>query len=79
MEWTYTTKQDDTWDVLALDIYGTEMLAGHLQAANPEYLHLLFFPAGIELVVPDTPKQATAVPGAPWKRGEYLSSRVGTS
>lgn len=73
MEWEHKTKQKDTWDVLALDIYGTEMLAWWLQQANPEYLHLLYFPAGVILTVPETPPQASNLPKAPWKRGELVS------
>lgn len=73
MEWEHKTKQKDTWDVLALDIYGTEMLAWWLQQANPRHLHLLFFPAGVVLTVMETPPNATAQPKAPWLRGELVS------
>lgn len=67
MKWRYTTQQGDTWDVLALDIYGSEKLAYVLQAANPQYLHLLYFPAGLILIVPETPVAATNQPKAPWE------------
>ena len=66
MQWTYETVQGDTWDVLALDIYGSETLAHVLQAANPDYLHLLFFPAGLVLTIPDTPVTASRLPSPPW-------------
>lgn len=66
--WTYTTRQGDTWDAIALDAYGTEMLAGYLQQANPGYANLVYFPAGIVLNIPSTPTEAMAGPSAPWKR-----------
>lgn len=66
--WTYTTKQGDTWDAIARDIYGTEMLSGFLQQANSGYLNLVHFPSGIVLVIPAPPEKATAGQVAPWKR-----------
>jgi phage tail protein X len=66
MQWEYTTMQGDTWDVLARDIYGSEKLAYVIQQANPEYLPLIFFPAGLVLTIPQTPPLATAQPRAPW-------------
>ncbi len=71
--WKYTTRQGDTWDAIALDTYGTEMLAGYLQQANPGYLNLVFFPAGIVLTIPSTPAEATAGLAAPWKRAAASS------
>jgi len=68
MEWRYTTRQGDTWDTLALDIYGSEKLAWLLQQANSEMMDLLFFPAGLTLIVPETPPRATAQPAPPWAR-----------
>lgn len=73
MRWEYTTQQGDTWDVLALDIYGTETLAWLLQEANPLYLGVLFFPAGVVLTIPPPPATATAMPAPPWERGVPLS------
>ena len=64
--WDYITQQGDTWDALARDIYGSEMLAYVIQGANPDYLHLIFFPAGLVLTIPQTPSLATAQPRAPW-------------
>ncbi|WP_434171202.1 hypothetical protein AHYW_002614 [Providencia manganoxydans] len=66
MQWTYQTIQGDTWDVLALDIYGSETLAYLLQEANPDYLHLLFFPAGLTLTVPATPAGKSNLPMPLW-------------
>ncbi|MDQ7104213.1 tail protein X [Serratia sp. MF2] len=66
MQWEYITEQGDTWDVLALDIYGSEKLAHILQSANPDYLNLIFFPAGITLTVPETPALESNLPTPPW-------------
>lgn len=67
MEWTTTTIQGDTWDALALDLYGTEMLAWWLQQANPKHLGTIIFPAGVVLRVPDTPAGAAAQPRRRWE------------
>lgn len=66
MEWTCVTSQGDTWDILALDIYGSEKLAYVLINANPDWLECLFFPAGVTLTIPDTPQTASALPVPPW-------------
>lgn len=66
MQWTYITAQGDTWDVLALDIYGSEKLAHILMDANPDYLKYIYFPAGITLTIPDTPETASVLPVPPW-------------
>lgn len=68
MEWEYITQQGDTWDVLARDIYGSEKLAGLIQAANPDYLSVLFFPSGIVLTLPQLPERASNTLDPPWKR-----------
>jgi phage tail protein X len=72
--WTYITQQGDTWDTIALDVYGTEMLAGYLQQANPGYTNLVYFPAGITLRIPATPAEATAGLASPWKRAAASSA-----
>lgn len=66
MKWLYTTVQGDTWDILAHDIYGSEKLMNILIAANPTYANTLVFKAGIQLVIPETPKVKTNAMRAPW-------------
>jgi phage tail protein X len=68
MQWLYTTRSGDTWDILAMDFYGDEHLAGFLQQANPTLLDYLFFPSGLTIIVPQTPVTATAQPKPPWQR-----------
>ena len=63
---TYVTTQGDTWDIVSLRVYGTEMQLDKLIDANPAHRELVFFPANIQLIVPDIPK-ATNLPL--WRRG----------
>lgn len=48
----YTTIQGETWDQIALKVYGRETAMHHLIAANPAQRLTLFFEAGVELAVP---------------------------
>ena len=52
----YTTKQGDTFDLIALRMYpnlGGEKLTDFLIEANPKYVHTVIFSGGIELNIPD--------------------------
>lgn len=68
MKWKYITKQGDTWDVLALDIYGSEKLMNTLIQANPAYCDIIVFDAGITLIIPETPKSTVNQMVPPWER-----------
>lgn len=48
----YTTVQGETWDQIALKLYGRETAMHHLIAANPAHRLTLFFEAGVVLAVP---------------------------
>lgn len=50
---TYTTRQGDTWDIIAYRLWGKETLFHHLAEANPDHLGTLIFAPDIQLVVPD--------------------------
>ena len=64
---TYTTKQGDTWDVIALRQMGSEKYMNQLIEANSRYNQWVIFPAGAVLVIPEvTIATATSLP--PWKR-----------
>lgn len=54
---TYTTIQGDTWDVIALRVYGSESAADYLMKNNLPYLDTFVFSAGEVLNVPDPPVQ----------------------
>lgn len=66
MQWHYITKQGDTWDILAHDIYGSEKLMHVLIAANPTHANTIVFSAGIRLIIPETPKIQQNTMRAPW-------------
>ena len=61
----YRTIQDDTFDAAAYRIWGRESMARGLIDANPGYADVVFFPAGVELTVPDVeaPVSAEVLPG----------------
>lgn len=63
---TYTTSQGDTWDGVAYRLWGEERLFDQLMRANPEHLHVVVFPSGVTLSVPEvqTPTQTLELP--PW-------------
>lgn len=46
----YTTKSGDTWDGIAKSVYGDELKADVLMAANREYIEIYRFDSGVELV-----------------------------
>lgn len=63
----YTTIQGDTWDIIALKVYGNERYMSDLLKANPRYIDTMFFGAGVEIVCPDIEQNAVEnLP--PWKR-----------
>lgn len=65
---TYTTQQGDMWDSIAHRLWGTVALTDRLMWANRQYLRLCIFPAGIVLMVPETPAQRPAAGMPPWKQ-----------
>lgn len=65
----YTTKSGDTWDGIAKSVYGDELKADVLMAANREYIEIYRFDSGVELVTPDIEEEVAANDNLPpWKR-----------
>lgn len=64
---TYTTKQGDTFDIIALQQYNDEFQASVLMQANPTHISTVIFPAGIILTIPDIEDEAASTL-PPWKR-----------
>lgn len=63
----YITVQGDTWDVIALKVYGSEKYIGEMLKANPRYINTMFFSSGVEIICPDVENVITEdLP--PWKR-----------
>lgn len=50
---SYRTIQGDTWDIIAYREYQSERLMSALLEANPDYVDVVIFPAGIVLNVPE--------------------------
>jgi TP901 family phage tail tape measure protein len=48
----YTTREGDTFDALALEMYGEEMLAHYIAEFNPDYADVLIFDANVALRLP---------------------------
>ena len=69
---TYTTKQGDTWDIIAKSQLGSEFQMHQLIELNFKYRDILIFSSGIELNIPE----AKAVSSTnseqlpPWKRAK---------
>jgi len=64
---TYTTKQGDTWDLIAYQQMGDCKHTKDLMWANRTLLDYYTFPAGIVLSVPDI-DEAPADTLPPWKK-----------
>lgn len=48
----YNTIQNDTWDLIAYRIWGSEYLLPLLIEVNPEHRHVHVFDGGIKLNIP---------------------------
>jgi len=65
---SYTTKQGDMWDTIALSQYGTISVVDKLMMANTQHIGTYIFPAGVVLDIPalDTDEiEESNLP--PWK------------
>ena len=56
MENTYTTKQGDTWDMIAYRVYGDVKYTGWLKQNNFPHLDVFVFGAGVILQTPELPE-----------------------
>lgn len=66
----YTTTQGDTWDIISLKMYGSELFTDRLVSANFAQRNTAIFGAGVVLTVPQVNAnqiQSTNLP--PWRRG----------
>ena len=85
----YTTREGDTFDALALEMYGEEMLAHYIAEFNPDYADVLIFDANVALRLPIVEGAETPETLPPWRRdsededepllqrGGYIRGRVG--
>ena len=63
---TYVTTQGDAWDAIAYRLWGEERFFMALVEANPEYLDVALFPAGVVLNVPPAPERLLKQELPPW-------------
>jgi phage tail protein X len=63
---TYTTAQGETWDTIAVAVWGSEHLCTTLLQANPEYRNVLYFSAGTVLEIPDVDTSTVSDTAPPW-------------
>lgn len=65
---TYKTVQGDTWDLISYRVYGTGNIMSELMKANPKYMNVGVFSAGVVLNIPaiDTTEIDENIP--PWLR-----------
>lgn len=63
----YKTIQGDTWDGIAVKVYGDEKYMNGLLEANQAYREIIIFPANVSLSLPNIQTQTTTIL-PPWKR-----------
>ena len=63
----YKTIQGDTWDGIAVKVYGDEKYMNELLEANQAYREIIIFPAKVSLSLPDIQTQTTTIL-PPWKK-----------
>ena len=71
---TYTCSAGETFDIVALQVYGDEKYACELLNANPALCLIPMFTGGEvlqlpEIVIPDEPEEDLMPARAPWKEG----------
>lgn len=64
----YSTKQYDTFDKIAYELYGDENVASYIINANPEYANVIVFNAGVNLYLPKLERVETSTLPK-WKGG----------
>ncbi|WP_288907300.1 tail protein X [uncultured Megasphaera sp.] len=63
----YKTIQGDTWDGIAVKVYGDEKYMNELLEANQMYMETIIFPANVSISLPDIQAQTTTIL-PPWKK-----------
>lgn len=64
----YTARQNDSYDMLALQAYGEERMAHIIAKANPQHVGVLLFEGGEELRIPVVDRAETPETLPPWRR-----------
>ena len=66
----YTTREGDTFDALALSMYGEERLAHYIIEFNPDYADVIIFDANVKICLPVVENAETPETLPPWRRDE---------
>lgn len=64
----YITREGDTFDALALEMYGEETLAHYIIEFNPDYADVLIFDANVALLLPIVEDVEMPDTLPPWRR-----------
>ena len=64
----YTTREGDTFDALALEMYGEENLSHYIIEFNPDYADVLIFDANVALRLPLVEDAELPETLPPWRR-----------
>ena len=64
----YTTKEGDTFDMIALNFYDEEKMATTIIEANPDYSDVIIFDADVELIIPIVEDVDGIETTPPWRR-----------
>lgn len=64
----YTTKEGDTFDMIALNFYDEEKMATTIIEANPDYSDVIIFDADVELIIPIVEIVDGIETTPPWRR-----------
>ena len=65
----YTTREGDTFDALALQLYNDERLAHYIIEFNTDYADVVIFDANVALRLPIVEDAETPETLPPWRRG----------
>lgn len=64
----YMAKAGDSFDLLALKMYGDDKLAGYISDYNPDFADVILFEGGEKLMIPVVNNPETEDTIAPWRR-----------
>lgn len=65
---SYTTKNGDTYDLLAIAAYNDEKMASYIIKANPQHMKTLVFEEGVVLKIPVLENAQLPSTLPPWRR-----------
>ncbi|MBO5862981.1 MAG: tail protein X [Paludibacteraceae bacterium] len=72
----YTTREGDTFDALALEMYGEETLAHYIIEFNPDHADVLIFDGNVSLRLPIVENTETPDTLPPWRRDSEEESEA---